>query len=136
MEPPPGGMASPTTSLRYLQAVTKKMRTPQKPSLANWHTSCLLPTAKLAQEIISIDMRTGVISLLYKDKGRRDDIDNYRPITVLTTLYKILSRAMALRLGEVIHHIVDNSQAAFQKQKCASDVARLVQDCGATTCRA
>ena len=73
-------------------------------------------------------MRTGVISLLYKDKGHRDDIDNYRPITVLTTLYKILSRAIALRLGDVIHHLVDNSQAAFQKQKRASDVARLVQD--------
>jgi len=82
----------------------------------------------LAQGIMSIDMRTGIISLLYKDKGRRDDIDNYRPITVLTTLYNILSRAMALRLGEVIHHIVDNSQAAFQKQKRASDVARHVQD--------
>ena len=35
---------------------------------------------------------------------------------------------MALRLEEVIHHIVDNSQSAFQKQKRASDVARLVQD--------
>jgi hypothetical protein len=35
---------------------------------------------------------------------------------------------MALRLGDVIHHLVDNSQAAFQKQKRASDVARLVQD--------
>jgi exonuclease III len=77
---------------------------------------------------MSQDMRTGVITLLFKDKGHRDNIDNYRPITVLTTLYKILSRAMALRLGEVIHHLVDNAQAAFQKQKRTSDVARLVQD--------
>ena len=53
----------------------------------------------LEQGVMSQDMRTGVISLLFKDKGRRDNIDNYRPITVLTTLYKILSRAMALRLG-------------------------------------
>ena len=77
---------------------------------------------------MSQDMRTGVITLLFKDKGHRDNINNYRPITVLTTLYKIISRAMALRLGEVIHHLVDNAQAAFQKQKRTSDVSRLVQD--------
>ena len=53
------------------------------------------------------NMRTGIVSLLYKDKGPRDDLRHYRPITVLCTLYKILSRAMALRLGEVIHHLVD-----------------------------
>jgi len=82
----------------------------------------------LGQGVMSQDMRTGVISLLFKDKGLRDNIDNYRPITVLTTLYKIISRAMALQLGEVIHYLVDNAQAAFQKQKPTSDVSRLVQD--------
>ena len=36
----------------------------------------------LEQGVMSQDMRTGVISLLFKDKGRRDNIDNHRPITV------------------------------------------------------
>ena len=45
---------------------------------------------------------TGIISILFKDKGRRDDLRNYRPITVLCSLYKILSRAMALQLGTVL----------------------------------
>ena len=74
------------------------------------------------------NMRTGIVSLLYKDKGPRDDLRHYRPITVLCTLYKILSRAMALRLGEVIHHLVDSIQAAFQPGKRTSDVTRMVQD--------
>jgi len=82
----------------------------------------------LEQGVMSQDVRIGVISLLFKDKGRRDNIDSYRPITVLTTLYKILSRAMAFHLGEVIHYLVDNAQSAFQKQKRTSDVSRLVQN--------
>jgi len=70
----------------------------------------------LEQGVMSQDMRTGVTSLLFKDKGRRDNIDNYRPITVLTTLYKITSRAMALRLGEVIHYLVGSAQAASKNK--------------------
>ena len=35
---------------------------------------------------------------------------------------------MALRLGEVIHHLVDSIQAAFQPGKRTSDVTRMVQD--------
>ena len=76
----------------------------------------------LAAGSMSPNMRTGIISILFKDKGRRDDLRNYRPITVLCSLYKILSRAMALQLGTVLPHLADSVQAAFQPDKRTSDV--------------
>ena len=42
----------------------------------------------LAAGSMSPNMRTGIISLLFKDKGRCDDLRNYCPITVLYSLYK------------------------------------------------
>ena len=62
---------------------------------------------------MSRNMRTGIISILFKDKGRLDNPRNYRPISVLCSLYKILSRAMVLQLGTVLPHLVDSVQAAF-----------------------
>ena len=41
---------------------------------------------------------TGAITLLFK-KGDRDLMKNYRPITLLSSLYKILSKTLANRLG-------------------------------------
>ena len=35
---------------------------------------------------------------------------------------------MALRLGEIIHHLVDSIQASFQPGKRTIDVTRMVQD--------
>jgi hypothetical protein len=52
-----------------------------------------------AASSMSPNMRTGIIPILFEDKGRRDDLRNYRPITVLCSLYEMLSRAMALQLG-------------------------------------
>ena len=43
----------------------------------------------LAAGSMSRIMRTGIISLLFKEKGRRDDLRNYRSIPVLCSLYKI-----------------------------------------------
>ena len=77
---------------------------------------------------MSPNIRTGIISLFFKDEDRRDDLRNYRPITVPCPLCKIIRRAMALQLGTVLPHLVDSVQAAFQPNKCTSDITRLVQD--------
>ena len=46
-------------------------------------------------------MLQGTISLLFK-KNERDDIRNYRPITLLNSDYKILMRVVATRLNKVV----------------------------------
>ncbi|KAK2878205.1 hypothetical protein Q8A73_012386 [Channa argus] len=52
----------------------------------------------------------GVITLVYKNKGARTDLGNYRPISLLNTDYKILAKVLASRLKRVIGSIVGPTQ--------------------------
>jgi hypothetical protein len=72
-------------------------------------------------------MKEGTLSPLFK-KGDRADIANYRPVTVLSTMYKILTRAMVMEMGKVITHLVSNLQGGFQKEKYMGELTRLTQD--------
>ena len=65
--------------------------------------------------------------MLHK-KGDRRDPANYRPITVLSALYKILARSMVLSLADTIPHLVSQSQGGFQGEKYIGELSRLVQD--------
>ena len=72
-------------------------------------------------------MREGVVSLIHK-KGCRADLENYRPITVLSASYKILARAMVLAFAEAIPYLVAPLQGGFQREKYIGELTRLVQD--------
>ena len=71
-------------------------------------------------------MREGVITPIYK-KGCRDRLENYRPITVLSTLYKIYTKCLVERMRAVLPHLIDSAQGAFQ-DKYVGELARVVQD--------
>ena len=47
-------------------------------------------------------LNEGVQAVLYKDKGKREELKNYRPITMLNACYKVLATAMTIRTGAVI----------------------------------
>ena len=49
---------------------------------------------------------------IYKNK-EADDIANYRPITILNTDYKILTKAIATHLTEVAPSVIHPDQAGF-----------------------
>ena len=51
-------------------------------------------------------MRSAVTSLVYKNKGSRQDLSKYRPLTVTPTEYKILAKAMQLALTPVLQHVI------------------------------
>ena len=72
-------------------------------------------------------MRKATASLIYKQKGKRDDLSKYRPITVSSAEYKILAKAMQLALDEVLHHVIDSSQRAFQRGKFIGEATALAQ---------
>ncbi len=59
------------------------------------------------------DFTIGWIAPIYKLKGDRREIVNYRPITLLNTDYKILTKAMAVRMAEVVEDLVHPDQAGF-----------------------
>ena len=67
-----------------------------------------LVTGKLPDHFLE-----GDISVLYKNKGDRDDPRNYRPITLLNTDYKIFTRILASRMREVVHQFVAECQKGF-----------------------
>lgn len=52
-------------------------------------------------------MRTGLVTLLYK-KGEKEELGNWKPITLLTTDYKMLAKVLTERLKGVIGAVVQS----------------------------
>ena len=69
----------------------------------------------------------GIISLIYK-KGDREDIKNWRPITLLNVDYKIIAKLYAERLKAALPLIVHENQRAFIKGRQITENIRQTQD--------
>jgi hypothetical protein len=54
----------------------------------------------------------GLIALIYK-QGDRADPNNYRPITLLGSDYRLLAKVLANRLGPLLPSIISPEQTAF-----------------------
>ena len=76
---------------------------------------------------LSVSQRRGVISLLLK-KGDRTQLKNWQPIKLLSTDYKILTKALANRLQRVLLSIIHTDQTASIKGRTINDNTRLLQD--------
>ena len=76
---------------------------------------------------LSESQRLGMISLLYKS-GEREDIKNWRPITLLNVDYKICSKILAERLKIVLPSIIETDQKGFVKGRNIFDSNRMLQD--------
>ena len=74
------------------------------------------------------DMRTAIVSLIYKEKGMRHHLKYYRPIAVASVVYRILARAVVIALRPLLPHVISIDQSAFQEHKLISTNTRLVQD--------
>ena len=66
-------------------------------------------------------------TLLFK-KGEREDIWNWRLITLLNVDYKIISKILAERLRKVLPKIINTDQKGFVKGRNIFDGNRLLQD--------
>ena len=56
--------------------------------------------------------RIGLLKLLFK----KDDpslITNYRPLTLGNSDYKLIAKAFAMRLAQVVHQVVSPNQSGF-----------------------
>jgi len=72
-------------------------------------------------------MRTAVISLLFK-KGDRDDLKNWRPISLLNVDYKIFTKALTSKLSPALAEIIEPSQTASIKGRTILDNVSLARD--------
>uniref|UniRef100_A0A671PCM7 Reverse transcriptase domain-containing protein n=1 Tax=Sinocyclocheilus anshuiensis TaxID=1608454 RepID=A0A671PCM7_9TELE len=73
-------------------------------------------------------MGMGLMKLIYKRKGDKVELKNYRPITMLNTDLKILSKVLANRLKEVMPSIIETNQAYSIKGRDIADTTMSIKD--------
>ena len=78
---------------------------------------------------MSYTQRQGIIILLHKGKDlSRDHLNNWRPITLSNTDYKILAKILAGRLCEVIPKLIHSDQVGYLKGRSISTILRTIDD--------
>ena len=78
--------------------------------------------------ILSQNQRVGVITLLPKGDKDKTKIKNWRPITLLPTLYKIISGVIANRIKNVLPNIISTDQCGFVDGRYMGEVTRTLYD--------
>ena len=79
--------------------------------------------------ILSPTQRQDTISLIHKGKDLvKDKLTNWRPISLTNADYKIISKALALRLKNVLPKIINHNQAGFVKGRKMSELIREMDD--------
>jgi exonuclease III len=77
---------------------------------------------------MSVDQKRGVINLIpKKDKDVRM-LKNWRPISLLNTDYKILTKTMATRLKKVLPTVIHPDQVAYLKERYIGQNIRTIID--------
>jgi hypothetical protein len=81
---------------------------------------------------LTTNFRSACIKLIPK-KGEISSIKNWRPISLLSNMYKILSRAINNRLNKVVNRICTRAQKGFNNrrytQECLINVLETIQHC-------
>ena len=77
---------------------------------------------------LSISLRQCVISCLPKGDKPRQFLKNWRPISLLSVIYKIASSALSTRLRKVLGKIISKTQSGFLSGRSICENTRLVYD--------
>jgi exonuclease III len=79
-------------------------------------------------EKLSIDQRRGIISLIPKQDKDLKFLTNWRPISILNTDYKIITKALANRLKPVLPDLISEDQNGFVLGRLIGQNIRIVKD--------
>ena len=88
--------------------------------------SCYLYSFKNGE--LSQDQRTGILNLLPKDGKDLRYLANWRPISLLNTDYKILTKALATRIQKVLPDLIDADQVGYMKNRYIGENIRILSD--------
>ena len=78
---------------------------------------------------MSISQRRAIITLIHKGKElSRDDLGNWRPISLTNFDYKILAKILADRFKGVITDVIDDDQTAYIRGRNITTILRLIDD--------
>lgn len=81
-------------------------------SLLNSELLVLANPILLGAEIPSSFQTPVVVSFLKKDKDK-EDVNSYRPISLLNTDYKIIAKLLANRINKCLESSIDRDQCGF-----------------------
>jgi len=73
------------------------------------------------------NMKESVTTMVHK-KNATTDPANYRPIAVTATEYRILATAMAMRLAQVLHKLIGDSQIGFMIERLIDENIDLMME--------
>jgi len=78
------------------------------------------------EENISEEELKARVVLIYK-KGDTNNFANYRPISLLNTLYKVIAAILQKRISETLDRHLQKTQYGFRKDKSTGDAIHLVR---------
>ena len=73
-------------------------------------------------------MNTALICLIFKNKGDRSDLKNWRPISLLNVDYKIIAKALTNRLQKIMPEIIQEEQTCGVKGRNIHDNLMILRD--------
>ena len=77
---------------------------------------------------LPLSLRQCIINCLPKGEKPREFLKNWRPISLLSVVYKIASSAIAIRLKTVLNELIDKSQSGFLQGRFIGESTRLIYD--------
>jgi len=77
---------------------------------------------------LSESQKSGLITLLYKNKGNREELTNWRPISLLNVDYKILAKILTNRAKKILPSIVNSDQTCSVAGRSILDNAHLLRN--------
>lgn len=77
---------------------------------------------------LSITQKQGIITCIPKDNKPKIFLKNWRPLTLLDTIYKLASGAIASRLKTVLDSIINKDQTGFIKGRSIVENIRVIYD--------
>ena len=98
----------------------------KKPLLASIHASFL-------RQELSTSQRQAIIKLTEKRDRDKRLIKNWRPISLLNTDLKLITKALASRLKKVLPFLISPNQTAYVENRFIGESGRLISDILETT---
>ena len=81
------------------------------------------------QKALSQQTQIGLISLIHKGKNlNREEVNNWRPITLSNVDYKIIAKLLANRIKNVMDKIIGKQQQGFIKGRNIANIIRGIDD--------
>jgi hypothetical protein len=77
---------------------------------------------------LSVTQKQGIITCIPKDNKPRHFLKNWRPISLLNTVYKSGSGVIASRLKRLLEKLIDLDQTGFISGRYIGDNIRLIYD--------